>query len=59
MRANLLSLSPSASATTTATSLADFVTRARMASRIEIVLPAFRRNFEGGIFEARLETLSG
>ena len=54
--ANLLSLPPSASAMTTATSLADLVTRARIASLTAMLEPRLSRSLEGGIEAARLET---
>ena len=57
-RAKLYSVPPMASATTTATSLADLVTSARIASRTLIVLPGFRPSFEGAWEAACLETLS-
>jgi hypothetical protein len=57
-RAKLPSLPASASAITTAASLADLVTSAMIASSSEIVWPRFRPSREAGMRAARLETLS-
>ena len=51
-------LPPMFSATTTATSLADLVTSARIASSTAIVEPGFRPSFEGGWRAALAETES-
>ena len=52
MRANFASSSPSASATTTATSFADFVTSARMASSTRMVWPGCNPSFDGACMAA-------
>ena len=56
--ANLRSVLPSASARTTATSLADLVTRARIACLTVIRWLRFSPSFEGGWRAARRDTLS-
>ena len=58
IRANSTSVPPSASATTTAISLADLTTSALIASSTSIVEPAGRPSFDGGWPAARFETLS-
>ncbi len=56
--ANSISVPACASASTTAASLADFVTKARIASRTFILSPFFSPSFDGGMPAARLEALS-
>ena len=56
--ANLTSVPPNASATTTAISLADLTTKALIASSTRIVEPAPGPSFDGGCPAARLETFS-
>ncbi len=56
--AKFLSDFPKFSAITVATSLADFVTKARIAFFTVILDPAERFNLEGGCLVARLETLN-
>ena len=58
IRANLNSLPPIVSATVVATSLADFVTRARIASRTVIRSPRRNPNFDAGWPAARRDVVS-
>ena len=56
IRANSGSLPPSVSATTTATSLADLVTMARMAVSTAMVSPGLRPSLDGACAAACAET---